>query len=168
MSSRTERHREMAERAIREHQALTTAHVEGSTPTVTVQNPNGKPTAFFTPQLGEHLVEEGMAFGATETSLRELQLYWKRIPDFGVKDTKVFPSETGWAQVLYWGGTADDGQIIDAQEVNVITTDEDFAVTRFEIYSDAKQWRDILKFLHGGNLPDAGYGELIAREPGSS
>ena len=168
MSSRTDRHREIAERGIREHQALTTAHVEGGTPTVTAPVPSGKPTVFFTPQLGEHVVEEGMAFGATETSLRELQMYWKRIPDFGVKDTKVFPSETGWAQVLYWSGTGDDGTVIDAQEVDVITTDDEFDVTRFEIYSDAKQWRDILKFLNHGQLPDAGYGELLAREPGTS
>ena len=167
MTSRTERHREMAERGIREHQALTAAHVEGRTPVVTPTEPSGAPTVFFTPQMGEREVERGMAFGATETSLRELQLYWKRIPDFGVKDTKVFASENGWAQVLYWSGTADDGRVFDAQEVDVVTTDEDFHVTRYEIYSDAKQWRDILKFLHGGKLPDADYGELIASEPGS-
>ena len=57
-------------------------------------------------------------------------MYWKRIPDFGVKDTKVFASESGWAQVLYWSGTADDGRVFDAQEVDVVTTDEDFHVTR--------------------------------------
>ena len=50
----------------------------------------------------------------------------------------------------------------------MITTDDEFDVTRFEIYSDAKQWRDILKFLNHGQLPDAGYGELLAREPGTS
>jgi hypothetical protein len=158
----------MAEGAIRDHQALTTAHVAGRTPTVTAQEPRAVPTIFYTPQLGEQVVESGMLFGATEASLRELQLYWKRIPDFGVKDTKVFPSETGWAQVLYWGGTADDGRVIEAQEVDVITTDEAFHVTRFEIYSDAKQWRDILKFLHDGQLPEVGYGELVARQAGSS
>ena len=168
MSSRTDRHREMAEAGLREHQALTTAHVEGRTPTVVQHDPSGKPAAFFTPQLGESVIENGFAFGGTESALKELQLYWRRIPDFGVKDAKVFPSETGWAQVLYWGGTADDGRVISAQEVDVVTTDDDYDVTRFEIYSDAKQWRDILKFLNDGELPDANYGELIAREPGSS
>ena len=108
-----------------------------------------------------------MSFGATETALRELQLYWKRIPT-SVMDAKVFASETGWAQVLYWGGTADDGREFHAQEVDVITTDDDFAVTRYEIYSDAKQWRDIVKFVHDGQLPDVDDGELLAREPGSS
>ena len=114
MPSRTERHREMAETGIREHQALTTASVEGRT-----------------------LV------------------------------TRAKPPGSGWAQVLYWGGTSGDGQVFDAQEVDVFTTDDDFDVTRYEIYSDAKQWRDILKFLHGWQLPSAGYGELIAQEPGS-
>ena len=80
----------------------------------------------------------------------------------------MFASDTGWAQVLYWGGTSDDGQEFRAQEVDVITTDDDFAVTRYEIYSDAKQWRDIVKFVHGGQLPDVDYGALLGGEPGSS
>ena len=166
--SRTERHREMAEAGIREHQALTAAHVDGRPPPVVRDGGSGTPTTFFTPQMGESVRDGGMSFGGTEHALQELQLYWKRIPDFGVAEAKVFAGESGWAQILYWGGTAEDGQEFRAQEVDVITTDDAFNVTRYEIYSDAKQWRDLLKFVHGGELPGAGYGELIAREPGSS
>jgi hypothetical protein len=167
MSTRTARHGEMAEAGIRAHQALTDAHVSGGRPMIEPASPEANPTVFFTPQMGEQIVEGGMSFGATDTALRELQLYWTRIPDFGVKDAKVFPSDDGWAQVLYWGGTADNGDSITAQEVDVITTDDAFAITRFEIYSDAKQWRKIIEFVHGGALPGGSYADLIARATGT-
>jgi hypothetical protein len=168
MPTRTERHREMAEIGVREHQALTTAHLDGRAPKVVDRRRGGKATIFYTAQQGERVVERGFVFGATEMALRELQMYWRRIPDFGVTDYKVFANESGWAQVLYWSGTGDDGRVYSAQEADVVTTDEDFAVTRFEVYCDAKQWRDIVAFVNGGKLPAADYDELIARERGSA
>jgi hypothetical protein len=157
----------MAEAGIRAHRALTDAHVSGGRHLIVPASSQATRTVFFTPQMGEHIVEGGMAFGATDTALGELQLYWKRIPDFGIKDAKVFPSDDGWAQVLHWGGTADNGDSITAQEVDVITTDDAFAITRFEIYSDAKQWRKIIELVHGGALPGGSYADLIARSPGT-
>jgi hypothetical protein len=167
MSSRAERHQELAEAGIRAHQGLTTAHVERRAPAAGHAS-GGKPTTLRTPQLGERVIESGFSFGATESALKELQLYWQKIPDFGVKDAKVFSSETGWAQVLYWGGTTDDGLPVSAEEVDIVTTDEDFDIVRYEIYSDAKQWRDLLKIVHDGRLPSQSYDEMMAAQPGTA
>ena len=59
--------------------------------------------AYFTPQSGERdrvgaaCGERGLPQGA--------QMYWQRIPDFGIERFRIYPSETGWVQVVYWGGT---------------------------------------------------------------
>jgi hypothetical protein len=159
--TRTDRHQEMAQRALRAHQALTQAHVEGREPVVDEQ-PAGKPMVLYTPQLGERELDHAPLSGG-EGSLRELRMYWKRIPDFGVQDFEIFPSETGWAQVLYWGGTGLDGKDYRAEEVDIVRTDDALDITRFEIYSDAKQWTKLVAYANDASPADLpGYDELLA------
>ncbi len=168
MSSRTDRHRELAERGVRAHQGLTEAHVAGQQPTVQAASATGKATVLYTPQLGEHVIADGFSFGATEGGLRELQMFWQKFPDFGVKEAKVFASESGWAQVLYWAGTAEDGSPVSAQEVDVVTTDDDFDVVRYEIYSESTQWQKLMAVVRQGQSADLSYGDLMAQQPGGA
>ena len=168
MTDRAARHRILAEAGIKEHQDMIAAHLAGQKPPVVRSFETGKPAVFFTPQSGEKLRERGMSWGGTEHALKELQMYWRRIPNFGVHEARIFTSEEGWVQVLYWSGTADDGTYLAAQEVDVITTDADFDIVRLEIHSDKAQWINIVTFLHGGKTPTASYDELMMGEPGSA
>ena len=163
---RTERHLQLAEAGIRGHQAMTAAHVAGRKPVVRLATA-GPPTTLWILGRGEFVIKDGFHWGATEEQLKELQAYWHRIPNFGLT-ARVYPSETGWAQVLDWSGTGDDGKIRHAHEVDVITTDADFNITRFEIYWDRQQWKDLFAFLDEGKTPIENYAERIAREPGSA
>ncbi len=137
----------MAEAAIRAHQALTEAHVAGHEPVVTPPKDASRKVTLYTPQYGEHDVDDTVMAGG-EGSLRELRMFWQRIPDFGVKSYEVFASETGWAQVLYWGGTGLNDTLYQAQEVDVVRTDGEFNITRFEIYSDGKQWLKLVEYAN--------------------
>ena len=163
MTARTERHRRMAETYLAEHQAMTKAHIEGRTPVLPTAIQSG-PIEFYIPQRGDSIMESGAHFADNGLPLRELQLYWRRIPDFGIKRYEIFVSETGWAQALYWGGTGEDGTIFNAEEVDIVKTDETFRVTRLEIYSDAKQWRELVAYVHHADAEqwvDGNYNELI-------
>lgn len=166
MSSRSERHREMAEAALRAHQGLTEAHLGGREPEPAPEQKPARSVAFYTPQLGESELDRTPMSGG-EMSLRELEMYWKRIPDFGIKDYEIFPSEAGWAQVLYWRGTGEDGQEYLAEEVDIVRTDDDFNVTRFEIYSDAAQWMELVAYANDTTAAElrrssGSYGDLMA------
>ena len=163
MASRIERHYRMAEKYLLEHQAMTRAHIEGREPVLPTVMQTG-PVAFYIPQRGESILESGGHFADNALPLRELQLYWQRIPDFGIQRYDIFASETGWAQVLYWGGTGEDGTVFNAEEVDIMKTDENSRVTRFEIYSDAKQWRQLVAYVHNADpetWQDGNYMELI-------
>ena len=166
MPERIERHRQMAEAGIREHQALSEANVAGHKPVIARASTSGVPATYFTPQGGEQQRPEGISWGGSEKTLKELQIFWKRIPDFRI-EARIYPSETGWAQVLHWIGTGDDGSDWEVQEIDVFTTDEAFNVTRMEIYSDLQQWKDLLDYLGVGQMTGPAYYELIQSQPGS-
>ncbi len=162
MTSRTERHRQMAEAALRAHMAMTQAHVEGGEPVTSVPTPTGKKVVVYTPQYGENAVDAS-PLGASDGALRELRMFWKRIPGFGIKEYEIFPSETGWAQVTHWRGTGEDGNEYLGQEVDIVHTDDDLDVTRFEIYSDSKQWMKLVEYANdkpARELPS--YSQLLA------
>lgn len=142
---REARHRDMAETRLREHQAMTEAHVSGRTPvcpTAFTYVPGAK---FFSPAFGESLTLVPTD-GKEHVSLLELRMYWQRLPDFGIKRFEVYPDENGWAQVLYWGGTTADGTLFEAQEAGVYKTDADFRVVRVENIHDWEQWRKLAAF----------------------
>lgn len=163
MTSRSERHFAMAERYLKEHQAMTAAHVAGREIVLPTAIQSGA-IDFYIPQRGESVMENGGHFADNALPLRELQLYWKRIPDFGVKRYEIFTNESGWSQTLYWGGTGEDGRVFNAEEVDIVKTDENFRVTRFEIYSDAKQWRQLVAYVQNADpdtYVDGNYMELI-------
>lgn len=52
-SDRIERHREMAEKRIHEHQAMTAAHIAGRTPVCPESDLLGENPVFFSPAFGE-------------------------------------------------------------------------------------------------------------------
>lgn len=169
MTSRAERHQEMAEAALRAHQALTQDHVAGREPQP-VQYPDlQQPVTMYIPQYGENQFDHNPLMGS-ETSLRELRMYWKRIPDFGVNEYEIFTSEKGWTQILCWRGTGEDGAEYRGDEVDVVYTDDDFNVTRVEIYSDAKQWSAIVAYANDKTIEEMkdspGYAELLADASG--
>lgn len=147
MPSPTQRHQQIAETYLQEHQAMTRAHVAGLPPVLPTAIQSG-PITFYIPQRGESILENGGHFADPALPLRELELYWQRIPDFGIQRYDIFANDTGWAQVLYWGGTGEDGTVFHAEEVDIMKTDETGRVHRFEIYSDAKQWRQLVAYVH--------------------
>lgn len=147
MSERIERHRAMAEERIRAHMAMTQAHMEGRTP-VSMSFDTG-PVEYFTPQSNSARVVEGGYIFGKDGQLRELRMYWDRVPDFGIKEFEVFPSESGWAHVLYWRGTTVDGQEISGQEADIIRTDENFNVVRVEYYCESAQWTRLAAIAQG-------------------
>lgn len=165
MTSRAERHRAVAEQNLSAHQALARAHLEGREPAVRPEPTAAKPGVLYTPQTGESALDHTPISGC-ESSLRELRMYWKRISDFGIESFEIFPSEVGWAQVLYWGGTGENGQEYRAQEVDVVRTDEAFDITRFEFYSDAGQWIELVAYVNDKTPKELrsgrGYEDLIA------
>lgn len=137
MTDRTERHRQIAEQRVRAHQAMTAAHIAGEPP-VAPERDSGR-IVYFTPQSGERVVEGDSIFGKNG-ALHELEMYWREIPDFGIKRFEIFPAETGWAQTLHWSGTTRGGEFVHAEEANVYKTDENFNIVRVEYYCDSKQW----------------------------
>ena len=153
MTTRIERHAEMAEAMVNGHQSMTEAKVGGEEPVAAVAEGSSRKMIFYTPQYGEHEVDACMAMGGSG-SLRELKMFWQRIPDFGVKSYDVFANEKGWAQVLYWSGTGDDGNTYSAEEVDVVHTDDEFNITRFEIYSDSTQWTKVVEYTNGKSVKD--------------
>jgi hypothetical protein len=70
----------------------------------------------------------------------EFRMYWKGIPDYGIKDYEVWPVETGWIARLAYKGTARDGEEIVAHHVDIVTTDNQGRVVRLEWYVDQEQW----------------------------
>ena len=166
MSNRTDRHAEMAEAALRAHQALTQAHVEGREPEPVDYPTPPAAVEVYIPQYGEQTTDRAMLMGS-EASLRELEMYWKRIPDFGVKQYQIFANERGWVQVLAWQGTGEDGLEHRGDEVDVVYTDDDFNLTRVEIYSDSKQWLALIAYANDTTVEEreqstSSYGDLIA------
>lgn len=146
MTDRIDRHRTMAEQRIRGHQAMTEAHVQGRTP-VSPERDIGR-IIYFTPQSGERVVEGDSIFGKNG-ALHELEMYWKEIPDFGIKSFEIFATETGWAQTLHWNGTTRSGEFVRGEEADVYKTDEDFNIVRVEYYCDAKQWHRLAALAAG-------------------
>jgi hypothetical protein len=122
--------------------------------------------ACFEPERFEAGSEDRPACRGSEMSLRELQMYWKRIPDFGVTEYEIFTSEKGWTQILCWRGTGEDGAEYRGDEVDVVYTDDEFSVARVEIYSDAKQWSAIVAYANDKTIEELkdspGYAELLA------
>jgi hypothetical protein len=152
MASRTERHLEIAEGHIRAHQAMTQAKIEGRTP---VCPPSKlKPgCVVFAPQSGERVVQNSI-YGPQdpkEGSLKELRMFWARIPDFGIKHFHVFATEEGWGQILHWSGTGEDGELKHAEEASFSWTDPEFNVTRVELYSDSRQWMGVAAYATGSD-----------------
>jgi hypothetical protein len=169
MTSRTELHRATAEAALRAHQALTEAHVAGHEPEAEPIPDDAPSFTIYTPQLGEQQMQ-GTPMSGDERSLKELQMYWKRIPDFGVKRYEIFPSETGWAQILYWSGTGEDGVRYEAEESDIVRTDDDGNIARFEIYSDAGQCMRLVAYANDRTVEEmearraSTYEQLLARQ----
>jgi len=154
----------MADAALRGHQALTRAHVEGRDPVIeeTPAEMTGTIT-YFTPQSGERVLEWTGGMRASEGSLQELAMYWQRIPDFAIERYRIYPSETGWVQVVYWGGTSEDGEHHRAEEVDVVDTDDDFNVVRYEVFSDKAQWMNLVAYAYDRPVEELGnYGDMIA------
>jgi hypothetical protein len=147
-ASRIERHRQMAEKRIREHQAMTQAHVEGRKPVCPAADILATNATFFAPAFGE-IAQHQDASGQDSASLNELRMYWQRIPDFGIKKFEIFASETGWAQVLYWSGTTKEGNVLQAQEADIFRTDANFKIVRIENYHDWQQWKELAAFAAG-------------------
>ena len=150
MNDRTTRHREMAESHIHEHQAMTRAKIEGREP-VSAASKITPGCVVFAPQSGERVVENSI-YGPDDPKdgpLKELRMFWRGIPDFGITEYKIFATEDGWGQILYWSGTGLDGEIKAAQESSFCFTDADFNVVRIELYSDSKQWMGVAAYATG-------------------
>jgi hypothetical protein len=172
--SRSEQHLQMAEEGLRAFHAITEAHVAGKIPEVRPEKENKKPVEIWFLGGTALQLEEGMTGLGTEDTLKEMQVYWPRIPNFGMKEWRVYPNETGWAQVTVWAGTGVDGERKAANEVDVITTDKDFNIVRWEIYWDRPEWQAVWDYVSEDYLSQGkepikfpeNYMEHIARQPG--
>jgi hypothetical protein len=152
MTDRIERHREMATRTLQVYQGLSKAHAEGREP-ILAPPPPGPKVIFYTPQQGEREVDAS-PYEDPGPALRELKMYWRRIPDFGVERFEVYPSETGWAQAMYWRGTGENGKTYTAEEADIVVTDEDCNIVRLEAYSDTHQWSKIVAYCNDMTLKE--------------
>ena len=163
MGIRTERHRVIAEEHIRAHQAMTEAHIAGRAP-VSRRSLIKPGVRVFMPQTGERIVQNSI-YGEQDPvdgALKELRMFWARIPDFGIKEFAVFPAESGWVQVLKWSGTGEDGTFWAAQEASAYETDAVFEVTRIEIYSDTAQWMAVAAYASGSDPATFGVEDYFA------
>lgn len=92
-SDRIERHREMAEKRIHEHQAMTAAHIAGRTPVCPESDLLGENPVFFSPAFGESPMKPETD-GEDDVSLNELRMYWQQWKELAAyasgKDPETF------------------------------------------------------------------------------
>jgi hypothetical protein len=100
----------------------------------------------------------------------EFQMYWTRIPDFGIREYDVFPREDGWIAKLVYKGTAFDGTSVTAHQVDFAYTDQQSRVVRMEWYTDQLQWFNVWSAASGKSVDEVrrkvesldGWSQLIA------
>ncbi|MFC7886897.1 hypothetical protein ACFUVV_34165 [Streptomyces sp. NPDC057376] len=106
----------------------------------------------FSPKRGEWTVP--MTGRDSMDSNPEFQMYWTRIPDFGIKEYDVLAHEDGWIARQVFGGTAVDGTSVTAHQVDFVTTDERCRVVRLEWYTDPNQWLRVWSVASGKPLAE--------------
>ena len=135
VENRVETHREMARR---KYEAQAVGHEVGHIDVwYTPEGPAREPyeLTLFSPKRGEWKVSAD-----TMDPNREFQMYWTRIPDFGIKDYEVWPVETGWIARLAYKGTARDGEEIVAHQVDIVTTDDPLFRAYGQIMTAGNGW----------------------------
>lgn len=147
MPSRTEVHRELARRR---YESQVHGHENGRieiwyTPEGEIDEPYE--LTLFSPKRGDWTVP--MTSRASMDSNPEFQMYWTRIPDFGIKDYTVWPNEDGWIARMTFAGTALDGTPVTAHQVDIVATDERCRIVRMEWYSDQLQWFNVFSVASG-------------------
>jgi hypothetical protein len=79
----------------------------------------------------------------------EFQMYWTRIPDFGIKEYEVYPHEQGWVAKQVFRGTAIDGTPVVGHQIDFVTTDDQCRIVRIEWYVDSAEWERIWSVASG-------------------
>jgi hypothetical protein len=103
----------------------------------------------FAPTSGEHTV----AVDSIDPN-SEFQMFWKRIPDFGIKEYEVFPHEAGWVAKQVYRGTALDGSEVVAYQAEFVWTDDQCRVVRVERYKDMSEWHRVWAVATGRSVSD--------------
>jgi hypothetical protein len=141
VADRLELHRDMARRM---YEPQVTGHelgnVDASNACWTADGEIHEPyeLTLFSPKRGDWTVT--MTSPESMDPDAEFQMYWKGIPDYGIKKYDVWPLEDGWIARLVYGGTARDGEAVIAHQVDIVTTDDQERVVRLEWYVDQEQW----------------------------
>jgi hypothetical protein len=144
VDDRIELHRDMARRMYEPQvTGYERGNVDGSNASWTADGSIDEPyeLTLFSPKRGDWTVT--IASPDTMDGNAEFRMYWKGIPDFGIKKYDVWPLEDGWIARLIYGGTARDGERIVAHQVDIVTTDDQDRVVRLEWYVDQEQWLQV-------------------------
>src|ERR1700712_2095797 len=76
----------------------------------------------FSPKRGDWTVQ--LTDGTSMDPNAEFGMYWHGIPDFGIRWYEVFPHEHGWIARIRYEGTAKDGSLVVAHQVDFATVDD--------------------------------------------
>jgi hypothetical protein len=150
MTDRIQRHAQMGEEYWHMTMDCVTAHLQGRRP-LSPWLPRSADSVVAFAQTGDIPLGEGDENKIMQ--LKELQMFWQKIPDFGPKSFKLVPDENGWGVFLYWGGTDETGKKYLYYEADRVTTDANFDVTRYEIHCDLAEWMRLAAFVNDAD-PD--------------
>jgi hypothetical protein len=96
--------------------------------------------------LGSTLAEKGITHGERGTA--EFQKFWTRMPDFGlVAHGEPIVDETGFAVWIRLEGTTADGTKHGAWEFDIVRTDGEGTITRYEAMLDMGELRSLLALV---------------------
>jgi hypothetical protein len=142
MRDRVETHREMAKRMYESQvDAFKVGHVENNCWTADAEIHEPFELTLFSPKRGDWTVQ--ITGPDSMDPNAEFGMYWNGIPDFGIKWYEVFPHENGWICRMRYEGTAKDGTLVVAHQVDFATVDEKGRVVRLEWYVDQPQWNQV-------------------------
>jgi hypothetical protein len=106
----------------------------------------------FSPKRGDWTIR--MTRPDTMNPNAEFQMYWFGIPDFGIKWYEIFPHEDGWICRMRFEGTATDGELVVAHQVDFATVDDQGRVVRMEWYVDQPQWNKVWSKASGKTVEE--------------
>jgi len=87
--------------------------------------------------LGKFLAESGLSWSDVATI--DMSMYWEHLPDLRiVTPLNCIAGEEGFAMWQRFAGTTADGRVLSFQETDIIRTDEDGRVCRWEFYFDTE------------------------------
>lgn len=113
-------------------------------------------------QLGVHLAEQGVTH--SERGTAEFQKFWKLMPDFGlVAHGEPIVGDSGFAVWIRLEGTTADGTKVGLWEFDLVHTDQDGVITRYEAMFDMGELQSLLAVAIGETTGQESMEEIRAK-----